>query len=73
MNCLFKPRGVGKSELSELVGGYDLQSRPPHPPHPPSPTRGEGGLRLLTFGIICSNKQNCIVIDICDPVVAVGR
>ena len=33
--------GVGKSDLSELVGGYIYQSSP-QPPQPPS----QGGLRL---------------------------
>ena len=32
--------GVGKSDLSELVGGYVYQSSPPNPPNPPSPTGG---------------------------------
>ena len=36
--------GVGKSDLSELVGGYMFIKVAP--PNPPSPTRGEGGLRL---------------------------
>ena len=35
--------GVGKSDLSELVGGYVYQSSPPNPPNPPSPTGGKGG------------------------------
>ena len=34
--------GVGKSDLSELVGGYVYQSSPPQPPQPPLPG-GKGG------------------------------
>ena len=34
--------GVGKSDLSELVGGYVYQSSPPQPPQPPLPHGGKG-------------------------------
>jgi hypothetical protein len=75
MNCLFKPRGVGKSELLNWLAV--LISAPPQPPNPPSPRRGEGGLtisRFLTlfylvqdFGFIfVVFTQKCIVDDICD-------
>ena len=75
MNCLFKPRGVGKSELLNWLAV--LISAPPQPPNPPSPQKGEGGLtisRFLTlfylvqdFGFIfVVFTQKCIVDDICD-------
>jgi hypothetical protein len=41
MNCLFKPRGVGKSELLNWLAV--LISAPPQPPNPPSPQKGGRG------------------------------
>jgi hypothetical protein len=54
MNCLFITGGQ-ESELSELVGGYDLQSSPPNPPNraqraqPPFPDRRYIGGLLIAY------------------------